>query len=223
MFPLLSGNPYSSFLRIWRQYISSLHIRISTTAPCPSPPTPLPPEAAVCLAFPVDAATRCLSPSPFPSPSLFRSSLFQLIVVFPPTAIAVAAVVFVASPLPWLSPSPLLLPSHSPSPQLQSSPPPSTPLPSSPLSPTTAATAAVGSKRWFSALALSAGSQRRLSAHGLSAWLQRVSPSAGSHRVALMMTGQQRRRRQTTMTTLTKKTTTTTTRSTTTTTTTMTT
>jgi hypothetical protein len=46
--------------------------------------------------------------------------------------------------------------------------------------------------RWLSALALSAGSQRRLSAHGLSAWLQHVSLSAGSHRMALMMMGQQR-------------------------------
>ncbi len=49
-----------------------------------------------------------------------------------------------------------------------------------------------GSQRWLSALALSAGSQRWLSAHGLSAWLQRMSLSAGSHFVALMMTGQQR-------------------------------
>ncbi len=93
----------------------------------------------------------------------------------PPTAIAVAAVVFVASPLPWLSPSPLLLPSHSPSPQLQSSPPPSTPLPPSLLSPTTAATAAVGSKRWLSALALSAGSQRMASACGFSACLSALA------------------------------------------------
>jgi hypothetical protein len=48
-----------------------------------------------------------------------------------------------------------------------------------------------GSQR-LSALALSAGSQRWLSAHGLSAWLQRVSLSAGSHRVALMMMGKRR-------------------------------
>jgi hypothetical protein len=132
--------------------------------PCPSPPTPLPPEAAVCLAILVNAATRCLSPLPFLSPLLFWLSPFLLIVVFPPTAIAVAAVVFVASLLPWLLPSLLLLPSNLPSPQLQSSPPPSTPLPPSLLSPTTAATAAVGSKRWLSVLALSAGSQRMASA-----------------------------------------------------------
>jgi hypothetical protein len=138
-------------------------------------PPSLPPEAAVCLAIPVDAATRCLSPLPFPSPSLFRSSPFQLIVVFPPTAIAVAAVVFIALPLPWLSPSLLLLPSHLPSPQLHSSPPPSTPLPSLPLSPTTAATAAIGSKRWLSALALSAGSQRMASALGFSACLSALA------------------------------------------------
>jgi hypothetical protein len=92
------------------------------------PPTPLPPEAVVCLAILVDAATHYLSPSPFPSPSLFQLSPFQLIVVFPPTAIAVAAVVFVALPLPWLLPLPLLLPLHMPSPQLQSSLPPSMPL-----------------------------------------------------------------------------------------------
>jgi hypothetical protein len=92
--------------------------------PCPSPPT-------VCLAIPVNAATCCLSPFPFLSPLLFRLSPFQLIVVFPPTTIAVAAVVFVTSPLPWLSPSRLLLPLHLPSPQLQSSLPPSTPLPPS--------------------------------------------------------------------------------------------
>jgi hypothetical protein len=49
-----------------------------------------------------------------------------------------------------------------------------------------------GSQR-LSALALSAGSQHWFSAHGLSAWLQRVSLSAGSHCVALMMTGQQQR------------------------------
>ncbi len=143
--------------------------------PCPSPPTPLPPEAAVCLAILVDAATRCLSPSPFLSPSLFRSSPFQLIVVFPPIAIAVSAVVFVASPLPWLLPLPLLLPSHLPSPQLQSSPPPSTPLPSSPLLPTTAATAAVGSKSWLSVQALSAGSQRMASVRGFSACLSALA------------------------------------------------
>jgi hypothetical protein len=143
--------------------------------PCPSPPTPLPPEVAVCLAIPVDAATSCLSPSPFLLQLLFWSSPFQLIVVFPPTAIPVAAVVFIALPLPWLSPSPLLLPLHSPSPQLQSSPPPSTPLPSSPLSPTTAATANVGSKRWLSALALSAGSQCMASAHGFSACLSALA------------------------------------------------
>jgi hypothetical protein len=35
-----AGNPYSSFLRIWRQYISSsLHIRISTTMSLPPPPS----------------------------------------------------------------------------------------------------------------------------------------------------------------------------------------
>jgi hypothetical protein len=143
--------------------------------PCPSPPTPLPPEVAVCLAIPVDKATPCLSPLPFPSPSLIRSSPFQLIVVFPPTAIAVTAVVFITSPLPWLSPSPLLLPSHLPSPQLQSSPPPSTPLPLLLLSPTTAATAAVGSKRWLTALALSTGSQRMASVRGFSACLSALA------------------------------------------------
>ncbi len=143
--------------------------------PCPSPPTPLPPEAAVRLAIPVDAATRCLSSSPFPSPSLFWSSPFQLIVVFPPTAIAVAAVVFVASLLPCLSPSLLLLPLHLPSPQLQSSPPPSTPLPPLLLLPTTAAKAAIGSKRWLSAQALSAGSQRMASARGFSACLSALA------------------------------------------------
>ena len=150
-------------------------IRVSGTDLDLSRHTPLPPEAAVCLAIPVNAATCCLSPLPFPLPSLFRSSPFQLIVVFPPPAIAVVAVVFVALPLPWLSPSPLLLPSHSPSPQLQSSPPPSTPLPPSLLSPTTAATAAVGSKRWLSALALGAGSQRMASARGFSACLSALA------------------------------------------------
>ncbi len=143
--------------------------------PCPSPPTPLPPEAAVCLAIPVDAATCCLSTSPFPLPSLFQSSPFQLIVVFPPTAIAVATVVFIASSLPWLLPLPLLLLSHSPSPQLQSSPPLSMPLPLLPLLPTTAATAAVGSKRWLSVLALSAGSRRMASACGFSACLSALA------------------------------------------------
>ncbi len=147
----------------------------ASRSPCPSPPTPLPPEVAVCLAVPVNAATRCLSPSPFPLPSLFWSSPFQLIVVFPPTAIAVATVVFVASPLPWLLPLLLLLPSHLPSPQLQSSPPPSMPLLSSLLLPTTAATAAVGSKRWLSALALSAGSQRMASACGFIACLSALA------------------------------------------------
>ncbi len=34
-----AGNPYSSFLRIWRQYISSLHIRISTTMSLPPHPS----------------------------------------------------------------------------------------------------------------------------------------------------------------------------------------
>jgi hypothetical protein len=143
--------------------------------PCPSPPTPLPPEAAVCLAIPVDAATRCLSPLQFPWPSLFGSSPFQLIVVFPPTAITVAIVVFVALPLPWLLPLPLLLPLHLPSPQLQLSLPPSTPLPSLPLLPTTAATAAIGSKHWLLALALSAGSQRMVSARGFSTCLSALA------------------------------------------------
>ncbi len=145
--------------------------------PCPSPPTPLPPEVAVCLAILVDSATRCLSPLPFLSPLLFRLSPFQLIVVFPPTAIAVATVVFVASPLPWLSSSPLLLllPLHSPSPQLQSSPPPSTPLSPSLLLPTTATTAAIGSKRWLSALALSVGSQRMASVRCFSACLSALA------------------------------------------------
>jgi hypothetical protein len=110
-------------------------------------------------------------------PSLFWSSPFQLIVVFPPTAIAVAAVVFIASLLPWLLPSPLLLQSNLPLPQLQSSPLPSTPLPQSLLSPTIAATAAVGSKRWLSVLALSAGSQRMASARVSQRWLS----SLGSH------------------------------------------
>jgi hypothetical protein len=114
---------------------------------------------------------------PFPLPSLFWSSPFQLIVVFPSTAIAVAAVVFIALSLPWLSPSPLLLPSNLPSPQLQSSLPPSTPLLPSLLLLTTAATAAVGSKRWLSALALSAGSQRMALARVSQRWLS----SHGSH------------------------------------------
>jgi hypothetical protein len=48
-----------------------------------------------------------------------------------------------------------------------------------------------GSQR-LSVLALSTGSQRWLSVHGLSAWLQRMSLSAGFHRVALKMMGQQR-------------------------------
>ncbi len=168
-----AGNPYSSFLWIWRQFISSLHIRISP--PCPSHPTPLPPEAAVCLAILVTVATRCLSLLPFPSPLLFWSSPFQLIVVFPPTAIAVATIVFVALPLPWLLPLPLLLPLHLPSPQLQSSLPPSTQLPLLLLLPTTAATAAVGSKRWLSAQALSTGSQRMASARGFSACLSALA------------------------------------------------
>ncbi len=52
---------------------------------------------------------RCwLSPLLFLSPSLFLSSPFQLIVVFPPTAIAVTTIVFIALPLPLLSPSPIL-------------------------------------------------------------------------------------------------------------------
>ncbi len=58
----------------------------------------------------------------------------------------------------------------------------------------------------LSALALIAGSQHWLLEHGLSTWLQRMSLSASSHCVALMMTGQQRRRRQTTMMTTTTKT-----------------
>ena len=46
--------------------------------------------------------------------------------------------------------------------------------------------------KWLSVLVFSAGSLRWLSANGLSAWLQCMSLSAGSHCVALMMTGQQR-------------------------------
>jgi hypothetical protein len=34
-----AGNPYSSFLWIWHQYISSLHIRISTTMSLPPHPS----------------------------------------------------------------------------------------------------------------------------------------------------------------------------------------
>jgi hypothetical protein len=36
-----TGNPYSSFLWIWNQYISSLHIRISTTMSLPPHPSAL--------------------------------------------------------------------------------------------------------------------------------------------------------------------------------------
>ncbi len=151
-----AGNPYASFLRIWRQYISSLHIRISTTMSLP--PHGMPSHSGQCgnmlsitisisvaiavsvVPFSVDC---CISPHYH---CCCRRCLCHLAAAMAVAIAATAAIAFAVTAAAVITAA----------------------------INATATVAVVAhncchSCRWLSALALSAGSQRMASARGFSA------------------------------------------------------